>query len=134
MPYRTHWTALPLGLAFALSGLIGCVDEAARPRMVMSPDGTAWWYDLSCHRMADCMEQARSVCKARPYDIMNSGSVGSESTTVAGRVGGAVIARSGSTEDLEVMIKCRHAPRDLSNDREILPPGTPAPPPEKEGD
>ena len=112
--------------------LIGCEEERSY-RMVKSPDGNHWWYDVTCSgSMADCMDNARRACKGRAYDVVEANGAGSHGGAVGARVGNAVIVGSHASADMEIMVQCAPLRHDKSNDREILPPGTPPTPNESE--
>ena len=125
---------LKLALLTLILVLVSC-EDAPSYRMVKSPDGNHWWFDLRCEgSMADCMDNARRACKGRAYEVVESNGSGSHSGAIAGQVGRVAFAGSHTTAEMEIMVQCAPIHFDTMNDREILPPGTPPSPKGKDLD
>lgn len=73
-----------------------------KPRMVMSPDGRSWLYDIRCQSKAECMESAARTCKTHRYEIRDEASLGSESVGATSRLGSV----SATVNDREMLIRC----------------------------
>jgi hypothetical protein len=105
------WVANVTGL-LALVILSACEEKPYAP-MVKSPDGSEWWYDITCSGgRGDCMNTASAVCK-HGYEIVGINEGVSESSRATGaRVGNVVSSRSRSSREDEMFVRCRHKSAD----------------------
>ena len=85
--WRTRWVAV--------SAFVFLACGEGKPPMVRSPDGNAWWYDITCDSRGDCMRQAEAVCKYG-YEIKDTSTAGGTA-----RWGGVI------RED-EMLVQCKH--------------------------
>jgi len=64
---RFSWVVMALAL-------VACADD--HYRLVKSPDGAHFWYDLTCAgSMSDCLDEAQLACKSA-YEVVETNATG----------------------------------------------------------
>jgi hypothetical protein len=105
--FRFALTRDAIALGALLVSIGACEDTSPAYRMVKSPDGNHWWYDITCEgSMADCLDSARRACHGRPYDVMDSANAGTAISGRGARIGNAVFTQGQATNDMEILVQC----------------------------
>jgi hypothetical protein len=103
---RFSWVVMALAL-------VACADD--HYRLVKSPDGAHFWYDLTCAgSMSDCLDEAQLACKSA-YEVVETNATGSIGVTVATHAGDRVLPPGRTSTNVEILVQCK---------REVVPPGS----------